>query len=108
MVYKAEIEWFLQNDSQQKDTQPCEVKFNEKKIEIYATKKDPYEAVNYTGTEIEPGHYNLFEEDFAKSGVHATLHRSEGSLLEGSFISAECCGMWRIKLGELKGNSSDN
>ena len=98
MVYKAEIEWFLENDSQQKDTQPCEVKLEGTKIEIYATEKDPYDEVTYNGTEIEPGHYNLFEEGFARSGVHATLHRSEGSLLEGSFISGECCGMWRIKV----------
>lgn len=34
MVYKAEIEWFLQNDNQRRDTQQCEVRFEEKKIEI--------------------------------------------------------------------------
>lgn len=104
MIYMSTIQWFILPEDY--GTQPCEVKIDGKKIEVSATNTSSFDPIIYRGNEVEPGHYTLLEDGYNSKGPHATLHRlSNSEYLEGYFRCEDEEGMWRIKLGNIKGKT---
>jgi len=105
MIYISTIQWFYLFEKG--GTQSGEVKINGKTIEVSAPNTHGYDAVTYRGTEVAPGHYTLKEDGWSApfKGPHATLHRlnEHSEFLEGYFTCEGEEGMWRIKLGTVKG-----
>lgn len=98
MVYSGQIDWF---NADGRGSQPCEIKMEAGKIEIFAPETNSFLEVTYRGTEVESGHYELFEDSYLTESKqpHATLHGFKNSIyLDGYYEDIEETGMWRVTL----------